>query len=237
MQDESLDRPSIASLSIEILLVVFAGTLGFLGSQQILGGSLPAKIASIWIANLLMLLCIYGSLVRRKHSWQDLGLNHQQLLPVHKLIGKSLVVFLAAMGAFVAGAIVAANLVGIPEPADMSKYDYLQGNIGLTVLALCSVYLVSSFAEEVIYRGYLLSRLLEVAGASKLGKAFALFTSSAVFGAVHSDWGIAGMIQATCMGLALGAAFMLLRRKLWILILAHAYMDTILIVQMYFGGS
>ena len=56
-----------------------------------------------------------------------------------------------------------ANLVGMPESADMSKYDYLQGNLTMTILALGSVYVVSAFAEEVIYRGFLITRISELA--------------------------------------------------------------------------
>jgi len=42
-----------------------------------------------------------------------------------------------------------------------------------------------------------------------------------------------GIAQTTFMGLALGVAYLVVRRNLWILVLAHAYMDTILMVQMY----
>ena len=119
-----------------------------------------------------------------------------------------------------------ANVIGIPEPADMSKYDYLRGNLGLTVVALVSVYFVSSFAEEVIYRGFMITRILELVERKWIAHAFALTVSSLVFGLVHSDWGVPGMVQASSMGLALGIAFLVVRRNLWVTILAHAYMDT-----------
>jgi membrane protease YdiL (CAAX protease family) len=35
------------------------------------------------------------------------------------------------------------------------------------------------------------------------------------------------------MGLALGVSYLVVGRNLWVTILAHAYMDTILMVQMY----
>ena len=126
-----------------------------------------------------------------------------------------------------------ANLVGIPEPADMSKYDYLQGNLAMTILALASVYIVSSFAEEVIYRGFLINRITELTEGKKSSRLIAVVISSLIFGAIHSDWGITGMVQASCMGLALGASYFMVKRNLWVTILAHAYMDTILILQMY----
>jgi hypothetical protein len=39
----------------------------------------------------------------------------------------------------------------------------------------------------------------------------------------------------SCMGLAFAVSYLALGRKLWPLILAHGYLDTILIMQMYFG--
>jgi hypothetical protein len=44
-----------------------------------------------------------------------------------------------------------------------------------------------------------------------------------------------GVVQTGFMGLSLGAAFLLLKRNLWVLVLTHFYMDTILLVQMYFA--
>lgn len=128
-----------------------------------------------------------------------------------------------------------ANLVGMPEPADMSKYDYLRGNLGMTILALGSVYFVSAFAEEVIHRGFLITRIVELAGGTKLAYSWAVILSSLVFGLVHSDWGIAGMVQASCMGVALGTSYLAVEHNLWVIILAHAYMDTVLVLQMYLG--
>ena len=37
------------------------------------------------------------------------------------------------------------------------------------------------------------------------------------------------------MGLALGTSYLIVQRNLWVIILAHAYMDTILVLQMYFA--
>ncbi len=60
--------------------------------------------------------------------------------------------------------------------------------------------------------------------------------SSIVFGLIHFDWGLVGMVQTGFMGLALGVSYLAVRRNLWVLILAHGYMDTILILQMYFAA-
>ena len=45
------------------------------------------------------------------------------------------------------------------------------------------------------------------------------------------------MVQTGCMGLALGVSYLVVGRNLWVTILAHGYMDTILVVQMYFAAG
>ena len=45
--------------------------------------------------------------------------------------------------------------------------------------------------------------------------------SSLVFGLIHYTWGAAGVVQTTFMGLALAVSYLLVRRNLWIPVLAH----------------
>jgi len=220
----------------ELLGVLIVGAATISCGIAIFGDGTVASIGSVWAANLLMLAVIYGGLRFRGQTWKHLGLNlgPPDTKSIISAVLKSLPVFALAIVAFAAGAVLMANLVGMPESADMSKYDYLQGNLGMTLLALASVYIVSSFAEEVIYRGFLITRIQELLASGKLATSFAVVLSSLIFGLVHSDWGLTGMVQASCMGFALGASYLIVKRNLWVTILAHAYMDTILILQMYF---
>jgi membrane protease YdiL (CAAX protease family) len=73
----------------------------------------------------------------------------------------SLAVLAAAACAFILGSIVMANIVGVPEPADLGGYQPLRGNLVLLLVALPAVWVVSSFGEEVINRGFLITRLAE----------------------------------------------------------------------------
>ena len=118
----------------------------------------------------------------------------------------------------------------------MSGYNYLQGNLPMLILALIAVFIVSSFGEEVIYRGFLITRISEIGANKKSWIRLAVVFSSVIFGLVHFDWGLMGVVQTGLMGLALGISFLLVKRNLWILVLAHAYMDAILMVQMYLGA-
>ena len=90
--------------------------------------------------------------------------------------------------------------------------------------------MVSSFGEEVIYRAFLITRTAELG----LGTKSAVAISSVVFGLAHFAWGPIGIVQTTFMGLALAIAYLRFGRNLWITILAHGYMDTALMLQVYF---
>lgn len=231
--------PKKLSYVAELAGVILSGVVAVVFGLKLFGHGLVGSIASVWLANVVMLLAIYRCLRVRGQGWRHVGLRPDVLDP--KLLGRAIIhsalVFVVAIFAFAIGAILMANIFGIPEPADMSKYDYLQGNLALTILALASVYFVSSFAEEVIYRGFMITRLIEIGDGKTAAHVLAITVSSLVFGLVHSDWGVPGMVQASFMGVALGIAFLVVHRNLWVTILAHAYMDTILILQMYFAGQ
>lgn len=142
------------------------------------------------------------------------------------------------MVGFILGSIIMANITGIPEgSADMSGYAFLKDNLGMLFLMLIGVYIVSSFGEEVIYRGFLINRFSQIGNNTKRSLWIAVLLSSIIFGLVHYDWGPMGIVQTGFMGLALGICYLKLKKRLWILILAHAYMDTILMVQMYLSSN
>ena len=102
-------------------------------------------------------------------------------------------------------------------------------------LVLAAVYLASSFGEEVTYRGFLITRIAELGSGGKGAWRLGVLASSIAFGLIHFAWGPAGMVQTGFMGLALGVSYLAVGRRLWVLVLAHAYMDTILLLQVYFA--
>jgi membrane protease YdiL (CAAX protease family) len=129
-----------------------------------------------------------------------------------------------------------ANIVGMPEKADMSGYDFLSESLATFILVLVGVYIVSSFGEEIIYRGFLINRIAELGGEQTAWK-MAVVISSVIFGLIHYSWGPAGVVQTGFMGLALGISYLVVGRNLWVTILAHLYMDTILFVQLYLASG
>jgi membrane protease YdiL (CAAX protease family) len=220
------------------LLVVFVGPIGLLVAVAPLAGGDPLRF-QILVAgsNVLMLALIWTGLRLRGQDWSHFGLRFARPTPraAFRAFGTSLLVFVVAVIAFLVGAVVAANIFGVPEGPDTSGYAYMSGNLPMLILALSVAYVVSSFGEEAVYRGFLINRIAELAAGPGRWM-LAVVGSSLLFGLAHFSWGPSGMVQTGFMGLALGAAYLRLGRNLWLTVLAHAYMDTILFVQMYLAG-
>lgn len=233
------DRSSLF-LNIGEIFFVFLVPLLIISSMSSWAGDDPLRsMGVVWVGNVIMLLMIWAGLKLRGESWADFGLTFRSISYKKglKIFGLSLLVFVIGSASYIAGGALMANFTGVPESPDFSIYDYLYGNLGMLFLSLGSVYIISSFGEEVIYRAFLINRIAQFGVSSKYGTAIAVIISSVIFGLVHYQWGLMGMIQTGFMGLAFGICYIKLKKRLWILILAHAYMDTILIVQMYLSSN
>ncbi|HEX9729156.1 MAG TPA: CPBP family intramembrane glutamic endopeptidase [Gemmatimonadales bacterium] len=219
----------------ELVVVLAVALAAITIALPLVGNNALARQAVAWVANVVMLCVVWLGLRVRGQSWEyfGLGLRFAGWRSVGKAVLQSFLVLIAAAAAFVLGSIVMANITGVPESADMTRYEYLRGNLPMLILALIGVYLVSSLGEEVIYRAFLITRVAELGAHSSWAVRSAVAISALVFGLVHFDWGPMGIVQTGFMGLALGISYLVLRRRLWVLVLAHAYMDTLLLVPLY----
>ncbi len=129
-----------------------------------------------------------------------------------------------------------AKLLGLPA-LDLSKYDALQGNLPLAIGAGLGAMFTGGFIEEVIYRGFIMGRLIPLFGGGKRAPLLAGLACGIPFGLIHFQWGLGGMFVTAVMGSALGLMFLATKRNLWPLIAAHATLDMILMIQVYFLGT
>ena len=190
----------------------------------------------IWFANVLVLALIWLGAWLRAETLADFGLDMPKLnvKKVAKGLGVSIIVLVLALVGFVLGSVIMVNITGMPTPADLSGYDYLKNNLGLFLMAMAGIYFVSSFGEEVIYRGFLINRVIQLGSDNRTTKIIAVIISSIIFGLIHYGWGPMGIVQTGLMGVALGACYLYLGKRLWPLIMAHVYLDTMLIAPIYF---
>ena len=240
-QESALARLLAANKWIQLLEIalVFSPVLIVLISFRLLQLDNPMLlITAIWIGNIAMLGLIGLGIWVRGESWAAIGLHFKRprIAGIGWVLLKSVLILIFAVAAFVLGSILMANIVGIPEGADLTKYNYLRGNLPLLLITLAGAYVVASFGEEVVYRGFLITRLEKVFGVgTRFSVTSAVVLSSIVFGFAHFEWGAMGIGQTTCMGLALAISFLWTKRNLWPLVVAHACMDTLLLVPLYFA--
>jgi hypothetical protein len=138
--------------------------------------------------------------------------------------------------AYVAAQVLVPMLVGrfmeLPEP-DLSRYDAIRGNLSAAIAMALILPLTASIPEEIIYRGFLMNRLTRIFGAGLGGAALTVLVQAVLFGVVHFQWGIGGIIVTTIMGAVWGTAFLLCGRNLWIMIIAHSTAHVALVAQLY----
>lgn len=111
----------------------------------------------------------------------------------------------------------------------------IPGNGKAALGALLLVWTFAAFGEEIVYRGYLITRAADLGGRSTLAYWAGMVFVSILFGFGHYYKGPTGIVDSTFAGLVLGSAYLLARRNLWVSILAHGLMDTVGVVVLFFG--
>ena len=96
--------------------------------------------------------------------------------------------------------------------------------------------ILAGFAEEIVFRGFLINRLQTLMGKSfGSGVAMVLITAG-IFGPAHYiSQGFFGALQGTIVGIVFATAYLLNGQRLWSLIVAHATFDVLAIYLIYAG--
>lgn len=107
------------------------------------------------------------------------------------------------------------------------RWGDLAGNLPLYLLWM-TLTLVAAFAEEMFFRGYLVSRLRTGFDRFRFGPGLAVLVAASIFGYGHVYYqGLRGFFVTGSIGLVLGVLFLLYRRNLWPLIAAHALVNAL----------
>ena len=112
-------------------------------------------------------------------------------------------------------------------------FRYLAGNTAALPWVLYAVTVGAGFGEETIFRGFAFERLRRLFGPSAAATVVIIVLTAVWFGAEHySLQGLAGVRQATVVGLIFGAVFAVTRR-LPMLIVAHIAFDITAVALIY----
>jgi membrane protease YdiL (CAAX protease family) len=177
-----------------------------------------AVIADLAVPSLVLLAMAAVSLTMRHAHWSSLGFHragHVRLVP-------KMFVFAAVWSLFQLGVTMPiANHVSGKEQ-DLSAFEDLQGNLGLLIGLLVLGWILAAVVEELAYRGYLQTRMRQLFGSSAVALVAAVVLSSLLFGRVHSEQGVIGMLVVTIDGIV----WSVLRyryKTLWASVLAHGF--------------
>lgn len=220
-----LIQPLRLALLIDIALVAAA----FLGSAVALSAlDVPRPAA---FAVFVAVIVATWRLRVRDLRWRDVGLRWPGT--------RRVVVW--ALAAYVL--VIAVNaLIVIPlarsqvwPPTDVAKLGELAGDLPLLASWLAIAWTTAAFGEELLFRGFLQTRLTTLLGGGAFATALAIVVQATLFGLGHAGFGIRGIVTAGVVGLVYGVMYAINGRNLWPLIVAHGITDTVSLVALYYG--
>lgn len=111
---------------------------------------------------------------------------------------------------------------------EINRWGDIAGNLRLYLLMLAISWISGGFAEEMFFRGFLITRLQSVLAGARFATALAVVLPATLFGYVHVYYqGLQGFVNASIVGLIFGTAFLLYKRNLWPLVLAHGFINSL----------
>lgn len=194
--------------------------------------AIAAALADWFIPSLVLSAMAALSLALRRSGPSTLGF-HRPARP-WRLAGE-MAACAAALTALDIGLLIPiANHVS-GEHQDTSDFTDLQGNVTMLVVFLVLGWTLAAFAEELAFRGYLYTRIIDVLGSGWWAVVAALLVPSVVFGALHTEQGFVGALIAACDAFIFGI-LRVWKRTLWAPILAHGFDNTIGFVAFFLFG-
>lgn len=162
---------------------------------------------------------------RRGICWADLGLCRPKniwatlLQAVITFIGTGLVLYLAY------------QFVGLffeKTETTVSRFGDMEGNLQLYFWWVTLGWIVGGFFEEMLFRGFLLSRIEAMIEQRRVSTTVAIFSQAAIFGFIHFYYqGAFGALTIFAAASFIGLCYVLFGRNLWPLILSHGLLNTL----------
>ncbi|WP_255197214.1 CPBP family intramembrane glutamic endopeptidase [Halorarius litoreus] len=168
-------------------------------------------------------------------GWRALGLQRPERRRKTAALGVGAGV--AAIVVFVAVQVLVVGLlqaVGVTLPAlDQSRFNPLDGNLPLFLLMVGLAWTTIAFGEELFYRAFLVTRLVDH---TRVGRWGAILLAGAAFGVVHVAEGPVGILSNGAFGVLFGWIYLRSGRTLWITVVGHGLINTVRFALLYLGA-
>ena len=229
MTSPATESTNVVAAARDLILVL--GTLYLIKT-------LLLSIDSLWSAagpiSLLASLTVVALCLKRgKERWSSIGLKRPKSI-ARALLWTS-VVFVVTMGlGFVVEAAVSAVTgdASTPSPSVDERYQdrfaHLPGNLPAYLQWLAIAWIVGGFTEELLFRGFLISRFERLFARTSFAVVLAVLLQAVLFGHQHFYYqGLTGALATGLIALVSGAFYVLLKRNIWPLILSHGLANTL----------
>lgn len=182
---------------------------------------------------ILVVLAIISMRCReRAWHWASLGFKRPTSWRQITLIALATAALRLILGAFVIEPLTLHFWPPIKAPSEVNE---IRGHFTAVLMYLPIVWVFAAFGEEIGYRGYLLNKLGDVFGGTRLADGVAVLGSAVLFGFGHYYKGPAGILDSGVAGVILAAVYLISGRNLWPCVLAHGFIDTFGLFAAYLG--
>ena len=202
----------ISAVELLVMAALFAAPL-FTFSSGVLG--LPFVLLMLWL---------------RRANIRDLGLNRPTSWLKTMLRGVAALIIILIIQRLIVQPLLR-NLFA--QPPNFSRFHSM--TLSQLLGWIAAGWVMGAFIEEII-RVYLIARLVELLGNSRLALLAAVFVSSLFYVLNHQYQGLAGAIGVivTCIGL--GLLYLLSKRNLWSNVICHGLNDSVVFIAIYVGA-
>ena len=102
------------------------------------------------------------------------------------------------------------------------RFGDLAGNTPLFLFWLAILWIAGP-AEELFFRGFMINKLRDILGETKIAICLSIVLPALIFGMGHMYYqGLLGLFTTGAVGISLGCLFFLFKRNIWPLMIAHA---------------
>ncbi len=187
----------------------------------------------------LIILTIY--IHRHGQNWSSMGLR---TLPGFKakllVVPQAMAIFVSVLISIVllTKGLEALGLTFMSDPieGEIERWGDIQGNLRLYLILIALSWISAGFGEEMFFRGFLISRLQTSFNGIKFASAISVLLAALLFGYVHFYYqGLAGLVNAGVIGVIFGVYFLIFKRNLWPLVIAHGFINSLGFTSEFMG--
>lgn len=186
----------------------------------------------------MMLGLLFYYLRWREHNFSWIGLIPLRsvkswLLLVPQILLAFMAIALTGVGIGYGGEALGIDLMQPDASGAKNRFGDMAGNTPLYLSWLAIIWFAGP-AEELYFRGFMIGQLRDILGQSKMATVLSIVIPAIIFGVGHMYYlGLRGLFMTGGIALSLGTLFLLYKRNIWPLAIAHAAFNSLTFTAMY----